>query len=105
MPDLMQRTLFDLFDALAFPRSAVVTDADETSASNSGKGTQGAVFTRIEVVDFALDLVSHVTSDPSHTWRFPKPSLGAFVGNKCSYTQGHALSGYLPTQISRRLPK
>lgn len=76
MPSLIQRTLFDLLDIPAFPRPAAVTDAIETLASNSGIEARGAIFTRIEVVDFILDLVGYVASEPLHHRRILEPSFG-----------------------------
>lgn len=76
MPSLIQPTLFDLLDVSAFPRPAAVTDAIETLASDSGIEARGAIFTRIEVVDFILDLVGYVTSEPLHHRRILEPSFG-----------------------------
>lgn len=76
MPHLTQSTLFDLLDASSFPRSAAVTDAVEALASSSGIGERGAVFTRSEVVDFILDLVGYVPSEPLHHFRILEPSFG-----------------------------
>lgn len=76
MPSLIQPTLFDLLDVSAFPRPAAVTDAIETLASDSGIEARGAIFTRIEVVDFILDLVGYVASEPLHHRRILEPSFG-----------------------------
>lgn len=76
MPRMIQPTLFDLLDVSAFPRSAAVTDAIETLASNSSIEARGAIFTRIEVVDFILDLVGYVASEPLHHRRILEPSFG-----------------------------
>ena len=76
MPSLIQPTLFDLLDVSAFPRPAAVTDAIETLASNSSIEARGAIFTRIEVVDFILDLVGYVASEPLHHRRILEPSFG-----------------------------
>ena len=76
MPSLTQPTLFDLLDVSAFPRPAAVTDAIETLASNSNIEARGAIFTRIEVVDFILDLVGYVASEPLHHRRILEPSFG-----------------------------
>jgi hypothetical protein len=76
MSNLIQPTLFDLLDVPAFSRSAEVTDAIETLASNSGIEARGAIFTRIEVVDFILDLVGYVTDEPLHLRRILEPSFG-----------------------------
>ncbi|MDT8444933.1 MAG: Eco57I restriction-modification methylase domain-containing protein [Desulfuromonadales bacterium] len=76
MPSLIQPTLFDLLDVSVFPRPAAVTDAIETLASNSSIETRGAIFTRIEVVDFILDLVGYTASEPLHHRRILEPSFG-----------------------------
>jgi len=76
MPSLIQPTLFDLLDVPAFPRPMAVVNAIETLASNSGIEARGAIFTRIEVVDFILDLVGYVTSEPLHYRRILEPSFG-----------------------------
>ena len=73
MPSLMQLSLFDLLDAPA----AAVTDAIEKLASNSGTEGRGAVFTRIEVVDFILDLVGYTINRQLHLKRILEPSSGA----------------------------
>lgn len=76
MPSLIQQTLFDLLDVPGFARPAAVTDAIETLASNNGIEARGAIFTRIEVVDFILDLVGYVASEPLHHRRILEPSFG-----------------------------
>lgn len=76
MPSLIQSTLFDLLDVSSFPRPAAVTDAIETLASDSSIEARGAIFTRIEVVDFILDLVGYVASEPLHHHRILEPSFG-----------------------------
>lgn len=76
MPSLIQPTLFDLLDVPAFPRPTAVVNAIEALASNSGIEARGAIFTRIEVVDFILDLVGYVTSEPLHHRRILEPSFG-----------------------------
>lgn len=76
MPSLVQPTLFDILDAPDFLRSAEVVDAIETLASNSEIETRGAIYTRIEVVEFILDLVGYVASEPLHLRRILEPSFG-----------------------------
>ncbi|MGV1098874.1 Eco57I restriction-modification methylase domain-containing protein [Thiovibrio sp. JS02] len=51
-------------------------DAIETLASNSRIEARGAIFTRIEVVDFILDLVGYIASEPLHLRRILEPSFG-----------------------------
>jgi len=58
------------------PKPAGVTDAIESLASNSGKEARGAIFTRIEVVEFILDLVGYVVSNKLHSQRILEPSFG-----------------------------
>lgn len=74
MPSLIQPTLFDLLDVSDFPRC--VTDAIEALASSSSVEARGAIFTRVEVVDFILDLVGYVASEPLFHWRILEPSFG-----------------------------
>lgn len=76
MPSLVQPTLFDLLDVSAFPRSVSVADSIETLASNNDTEARGAIFTRIEVVDFILDLVGYVDSEPLHRHCILEPSFG-----------------------------
>lgn len=76
MPSLIQPNLFDLLDVPVFPRPAAVVNAIETLASNSGIEARGAIFTRVEVVDFILDLVGYVASEPLHYHRILEPSFG-----------------------------
>lgn len=76
MPSLIQPTLFDLLDVSTFPRPATVTDAIETLASSSGIEARGGIFTRIEVVNFILDLVGYVVSAPLHHCSILEPSFG-----------------------------
>ncbi|MGI6088016.1 MAG: Eco57I restriction-modification methylase domain-containing protein [Kiritimatiellia bacterium] len=76
MPSLIQPILFDLLDVSDVPESAAVSDAIETLASNSSIESRGAIFTRIEVVDFILDLVGYVASEPLHHRRILEPAFG-----------------------------
>ena len=67
---------FDLFDeSLAVSKAKVVT-AIETLATQSGKDARGAIFTRIEVVEFILDLVGYTVDQPLHHMRILEPSFG-----------------------------
>lgn len=76
MSSLIQPTLFDLQDVSILPRSAAVTTAIETLASNSSIEARGAIFTRIEVVDFILNLIGYAVSEPLHLQRILEPSFG-----------------------------
>ena len=76
MQHLIQPTLFDLLDGRSFPRPVAVADAIEALSSISGIEARGAIFTRIEVVDFILDLVGYVASAPLHLNRILEPSFG-----------------------------
>lgn len=76
MPSLTQPTLFDLFNVETIPRSGTITDAMEELASHSENCVRGAIFTRIEVVEFILDLVGYVESNPLHLKNILEPSFG-----------------------------
>ena len=76
MQRLIQPTLFDLLDDRSFPRTAAVTNAIESLSLISDIEARGAIFTRIEVVDFILDLVGYVAGKPLHLQRILEPSFG-----------------------------
>ena len=76
MPTLSQSTLFDFFDSRTFPMSAAVLEAIDMLASNSGIAARGAVFTRIEVVDFVLDLIGYTDNYPLYNQRILESSFG-----------------------------
>ena len=76
MPCLIQPILFDQIDGPTNPKAAVIINAIETLASNSTIEARGAIFTRSEVVNFILDLVGYVTSQPLHHQRILEPSFG-----------------------------
>ncbi len=76
MPSLIQPTLFGLLDDPTFTRPTAVTAAIEALASNGGIEARGAIFTRIEVVDFILDLVGYIVSEPLYRRRILEPSFG-----------------------------
>lgn len=59
----------------AFPDLCLVTDAVRSLAS-AGREERGAIFTRREVVDFMLDLVGYLPSEPLHRRRGLEPSFG-----------------------------
>lgn len=77
MPSLTQLTLFDLQNDSVFPELTMVTDAIETLSSSSSIEARGAIFTRIEVVDFILDLIGYDVSEPLFLRRILEPSFGA----------------------------
>ncbi|MDQ6965649.1 MAG: Eco57I restriction-modification methylase domain-containing protein [Mariprofundaceae bacterium] len=76
MPGVTQPTLFDLFDASALPQPSSVSNAIEHMASNSSAEARGAIFTRIEVVNFILDLVGYNADKPLYHQRILEPSFG-----------------------------
>ncbi len=76
MPSFRQPTLFDLFDEASFPKSAALLAAIEGLSSNSCIEARGAIFTRIEVVDFILDLVGYTENLPLYRQRILEPSFG-----------------------------
>lgn len=76
MSRLSPPTLIDLFDFTFFPKSAAVLNAVEELASNSESEARGAVFTRIEVVEFILDLVGYTENQPLYSQRILEPSFG-----------------------------
>lgn len=71
-----QTTLFDPFDNTIFPISSAVLEAIETLATHGDAEVRGAVFTRIEVVEFILDLVGYTQNKPLHRQRILEPSFG-----------------------------
>lgn len=60
------------FDAVPCP----VAMATEQLASQGSTETRGAVFTRVEVVDFILDLAGYTIDVPLHERRLLEPSFG-----------------------------
>jgi hypothetical protein len=60
-----------LFDQPALPGFCQITDAVQGLAHASSVDERGAIFTRREVVDFILDLVGYVVSEPlcERSWR------------------------------------
>lgn len=72
----MQLQLFDIGNPRTFPRPTAISTAIETLASNSGTAARGAIYTRIEVVEFILDLVGYVANEPLFTRRILEPSFG-----------------------------
>lgn len=68
---------FDLFDDVDVQPSPNVLAALEALASENGTQARGAIFTRIEVVDFILDLVGYTEDKPLHKKRLLEPATGA----------------------------
>jgi type I restriction-modification system DNA methylase subunit len=65
-----------LFDEYTSTHSTLVTDAIEALAKSGGLEARGAVFTRLEVVDFILDLAGYTENQPLHKKRLLEPSFG-----------------------------
>lgn len=61
---------------LPIPVSNRVTAAMESLASQGGVEARGAIFTKIEVVDFILDLVGYTEDQPLYQKRILEPSFG-----------------------------
>ena len=76
MPSPTQLPLFDLFDVATIPRSRNVADAIEELASQDESDVRGAIFTRVEVVEFILDLVGYVENSPLYLRSILEPSFG-----------------------------
>jgi hypothetical protein len=53
-----------------------VAAALESLASEHGAEARGAIFTRVEVVDFILDLIGYTEDQPLHQKRLLEPSFG-----------------------------
>ncbi len=76
MSPITQPALFDSWDVSVFPSSETITKAAETLASNRSNGERGAVFTRIEIVEFILDLVGYFETKPLYKQTILEPSFG-----------------------------
>jgi hypothetical protein len=61
---------------LGLPGMCPITDAVEKLAHDSDHSERGAVFTRLEVVDFMLDLAGYTANRPLHQMRLLEPSFG-----------------------------
>ncbi len=57
--------------------SCPITNASETLASGGGIEARGAIFTRVEVVYFILNLAGYTEDRPLHKMRVLEPSFGA----------------------------
>lgn len=66
----------DLNDGLSRPHSAGVAAAIEQLSGTSGAESRGAIFTRVEVVEFILDLVGYTEDRPLSRLRLLEPSFG-----------------------------
>lgn len=77
MSALKQSTLFDHCDASFSLTPDEVLEAIELLAANGNAQDRGAVFTRLEVVNFILDLVGYTESQPLYRQRILEPSFGA----------------------------
>jgi hypothetical protein len=66
----------DLNGELGGPLSTQVTAAVEKLAAAAGAESRGAIFTRVEVVDFILDLVGYTAEQPLWKLRLLEPSFG-----------------------------
>ena len=60
----------------SFPDFCPITTAVEALASTSGIEARGAIFTRLEVVDFLLDLTGYTADRPLFHQRLLEPSFG-----------------------------
>ena len=58
------------------PISCKVTDAVEALSAATGAKSRGAIFTRLEVVEFILDLVGYTVDKPLYEMRLLEPSFG-----------------------------
>lgn len=67
---------FDLFSDTCGAYSPKVAAAIESLASEDGVEARGAIFTRVEVVDFILDLIGYTGDLPLHQKRLLEPSFG-----------------------------
>ena len=67
----------NLFNECTSRHSALVNDAIEALAKNGGTEARGAIFTRLEVVDFILDLAGYTEDQPLQKKRILEPSFGS----------------------------
>lgn len=65
-----------LFEQPALPGFCQITEAVHGLAHASGANERGAIFTRREVVNFILDLVGYVVSEPLYERTLLEPSFG-----------------------------
>lgn len=76
MLSLTQSTMFDLNDAKIFPLSELIVNAVDKLALNSAPESRGAIYTRIEVVEFILDLAGYTDDKQLFNKRILEPSFG-----------------------------
>lgn len=67
---------FDLFDDADVQYSPSVLAALESLSIENETQARGAIFTRVEVVDFILDLVGYTEDQPLHKKRLLEPAAG-----------------------------
>lgn len=67
---------FELFSESAGTHSPMVTAAIEKLSTAVGTESRGAIFTRLEVVDFILDLAGYTADQPLYEKRLLEPSFG-----------------------------
>ena len=70
------QTKLELFEEVYQANSSKVSAAIEALATQGSIERRGAVFTRIEVVDFILDLAGYTEDQPLHLKRILEPSFG-----------------------------
>lgn len=67
---------FDLFGESVCTHSPLVAAAIEKLSVSTTSESRGAIFTRVEVVDFILDLAGYTEDQPLHQKRLLEPSFG-----------------------------
>lgn len=72
----MELQQLNLFAESTSTHSALIHDAIESLAQSGGLEARGAIFTRLEVVEFILDLAGYTEDRPLHTMRLLEPSFG-----------------------------
>ena len=72
----MELQQLNLFAESTSTHSALINDAIDSLALNGGLEARGAIFTRLEVVEFILDLAGYTEDRPLHTMRLLEPSFG-----------------------------
>ncbi|MCX7111097.1 MAG: Eco57I restriction-modification methylase domain-containing protein [Proteobacteria bacterium] len=73
---LSKQLNYDLFSETFGTHTPKIAAAIETLATNNGAEARGAIFTRVEVVNFILDLVGYTEDKPLHHKRLLEPSVG-----------------------------